>query len=509
MNESIPNGWIIGKLYDLLLSIKTGISEYPGEKCYYSTGSINGAEYIPEGSFTYINRPSRANRIALIHDVMQARMKETNKGIIIDEKLNNQLFSTGFIQLRTYNNTYDSKLLFYYIISHTFLSQRDELTTGSTQEALTDTKAKDLFFPLPPINEQKRIVARLDQIIPRINALLTRLDKIPSTIKRFRQSVLTAAVTGKLTESWRKKHLDIENAKVLLERIIKKRMEIYNIECEIAKKKNEKKPQKRFCMSNPEKFKTKNEDLPSTWETTKIGFLSWVTKLAGFEYTKYIKFFETGEIPVIRAQNVQMGKFVEDNILFIDKKTSDFLERSRLYGGEILMVFIGAGTGNVCLCPSDKRWHLAPNVAKIVVDEILNLYLLYFLQSPLGNASTLSFIKATAQPSLSMETIRQITINLPPLEEQIEIVRQVEKLFTITDKLEAHYQQAKVRVDKLSQSVLSKAFRGELVITEVELAEKEGREFESAEKLLARIVEEKKKLAYTTNKTKKERKVGN
>jgi type I restriction enzyme S subunit len=75
---------------------------------------------------------------------------------------------------------------------------------------------------------------------------------------------------------------------------------------------------------------------------------------------------------------------------------------------------------------------------------------------------------------------------LPPLEEQHEIVRQVEKLFSLADKLDLHYQKAKARTDKLSQSVLAKAFRGELVPQDPN--------DEPAEKLLVRILEEKKKL---------------
>jgi len=94
-----------------------------------------------------------------------------------------------------------------------------------------------------------------------------------------------------------------------------------------------------------------------------------------------------------------------------------------------------------------------------------------------------------------------MNIPLPPLEEQKEIVRQVDKLFALADRLESHYQKAKARVDKLSQSVLAKAFRGELVITEAELAEKEGRDFESAEKLLERILAEKAKLVGSRQRT--------
>lgn len=72
-------------------------------------------------------------------------------------------------------------------------------------------------------------------------------------------------------------------------------------------------------------------------------------------------------------------------------------------------------------------------------------------------------MKATAQPSLSMETIRQVAVQLPPLEEQKEIVKRVEQLFAFADKLEARYTKAKTMIDKLPQSILAKAFRGELV----------------------------------------------
>ena len=99
------------------------------------------------------------------------------------------------------------------------------------------------------------------------------------------------------------------------------------------------------------------------------------------------------------------------------------------------------------------------------------------------------------QSNINAQKLGNFEIPLPPLEEQEEIVRQVDKLFALADKLESHYQKAKARVDKLSQSVLAKAFRGELVITEAELAEKEGRDFENAEKLLERILQEKAKLA--------------
>ncbi len=223
----LPKGWHQGVLKEILHSVKTGVPEFKGQKEYYSTGSIEGKFFTPEGEFSYNRRPSRANRISIKGDIFQARMKETDKGLIINDKLTGQLFSTGFLQLRQYGETYLSQLLYYYIISSSFLNQKNQLATGSTQEALTDTNAIKLIFPLPPLNEQKRITAKLDKIIPRIDAVKERLDTVPIIIKRFRQSVLTTAVTGKLTEKWREEHPEVESAEALLDKIRKQLFDWY------------------------------------------------------------------------------------------------------------------------------------------------------------------------------------------------------------------------------------------------------------------------------------------
>ena len=233
--------------------------------------------------------------------------------------------------------------------------------------------------------------------------------------------------------------------------------------CRLAKINGEKKPRKLYLDEVPVIEEKPRHSLPDTWTITNIGFLAHVTKLAGFEYTKYFNLTETGDVPVIRAQNVQMGEFIESNIKYITKEVSDLLERSQVHGGEVLMVFIGAGTGNVCMAPRDnRRWHLAPNVAKITVDEILAEYLNLYLQSPIGQSYIKSKMKATAQQSLSMETIRDVLVYVPPLEEQYEIVRIVERLL---DNLKNEYlilNDIHMKIDNIKQSILSKAFRGEL-----------------------------------------------
>ena len=209
---NLPESWELVKLVEQFDFLTTGVKEFSGKKKYYSTGSIQKDEFLSEGEFTFQNRPSRANRISSKGDVFQARMKGTDKGILIDENLDGQLFSTGFIQVRPYEETYNRKLLYYFVKSDLFISQRDELATGSTQEALTDSNAVEIDIPLPPLAEQHRIVAKLDALMQKVESNRQRFDKIPKLLKRFRQSVLAAAVSGGLVESkseWKEVEISI------------------------------------------------------------------------------------------------------------------------------------------------------------------------------------------------------------------------------------------------------------------------------------------------------------
>src|SRR5690606_3227457 len=228
-------------------------------------------------------------------------------------------------------------------------------------------------IPLPPLPEQERIVAKLDKLFAQHEKIKKSLDRIPQLLKTFRQQVLTQAVTGKLTEQWREGK-ELEDFDQLVCRIINNRNEEYQKSIALAQQKGERKPSKAFLFEKPtiDEIQIK---LPQTWGQTNIHFLAYVTKLAGFEYTNHFKVTENGGIPIVRAQNVQMGKFEDKNRLYISKEVSDFLVRSQLHGRELLMVFIGAGTGNVCLAPDSERWHLAPNVAKIDFDFVDRKYM--------------------------------------------------------------------------------------------------------------------------------------
>jgi type I restriction enzyme S subunit len=138
------------------------------------------------------------------------------------------------------------------------------------------------------------------------------------------------------------------------------------------------------------------------------------------------------------------------------------LTRSRLHGGEVLIVFVGAGTGQVAAVPRDQEFFLGPNIGMIRPNEqVKPEYLELYLRSPVGKRLLLASMKAVAQPSLSMTTIRQTPIALPSIEEQEEIVSRTQETMLAARELQTELGTGGTQ--PLRQSILAAAFRGELV----------------------------------------------
>ena len=290
-----------------------------------------------------------------------------------------------------------------------------------------------LPFPIVPLNEQKRIVAKLVSIMPRIDSVKERLEKIPAILKRFRQSVLTAAVTGKLTEKWREEHPEVGEWKEIQSR------ELF-----------------LFVTS---------------------GSRGWA---------KY--YSEKGPL-FLRIGNLDHNSIELDltNKQFVTPPENAEGVRTKVQTNDIL-ISITADVGMIALVPCNLgEAYINQHISLARPNSIANpVYLAWFLASPEGQTQFLSLQKGATKVGLGLDDIKNVIVPLPPLDEQKEIVRQVDKLFALADKVEEHYQKARARMEALAQSVLAKAFRGELVPQDPD--------DEPAENLLQRIREEKAKM---------------
>lgn len=358
------------------------------------------------------------------------------------------------------NDRIDAAYLCYRLNSPDFVSFANSLNAGDRPRV--DFEQISTFQTWLPnsLPEQRRIVAEIEKQFTRLETGVAALRRVQANLKRYRAAVLKAACEGRLvpTEAelqkserrGQKSKARYETGAELLTRILNERRQNW---------------QGRGKYKEPAAPDTaKLPVIPAGWKWLTVETIGFVTKLAGFEYTKYVKYSPDGDLAVIKAENAGRSGFKRTEISRIKSSTVAQLTRSQLKAGDLLMVFVGAGTGNVARVPDDQPYFLGPNIAMIRVDPnfVSEAYLEMFLRSPVGHSLTFGFIKAVAQPSLSMGTIRMIPVALPPLAEQTRIVAEVERRLSVVEELESVVTANLQRATRLRQSILQKAFSGKL-----------------------------------------------
>lgn len=378
--------------------------EFIGIKNYYSTGAINNESYnIVAEEVTFLNRPSRANSYPKLNDIGFAKMKFTNKVILVDNFFDGSIFSTGFCFLRP-KNTLDSRYLYHFVISHLFQTVKDLQAGDGIMGGIKNSDVKDIEIPLPPLQEQQRIVAILDKAFAAIAKAKANAEQNLKNAKELFESYLQGVFENK-GEGWEEKEFGD---------VITTLTDYHaNGSYEILKK---------------------NVELKDTED------YAWMVRSTDFEND------------------------FENDFRYTDEKGYNFLSKSKVFGGEIIMSKIG-NAGNVYLMPEVQRpCSLAMNLFLIRLDEkkAIPEYAFHYLKSKKGDIQIKSRLLGMATKTITKDNVRNIIISFPTLQEQQNIVQKLDALSTETKKLEAIYQQKINYLDELKKSVLQKAFSGEL-----------------------------------------------
>jgi len=364
------------------------------------------------------------------------------------------LLNQRVCKITTESSRYSPKFLEYVLPG--YLAAINAHTPSVTVKHLSSRTISDIPLPHPPLDEQQRIVAEIEKQFTRLDSGVASLKRVEVALKRYRASVLKAACEGRLVptevELFRKENRSYETGEQLLQRILKERNEKWEGRGKY------KEPYAPDLAELP--------SLPAGWCWLAIDAIAFVTKLAGFEYTKFVKYDSAGDRAVIKAENAGSTGFNRTDFSRVKHSTVANLTRSQLMAGDLLMVFVG-NVGNVARVPDDQPYFLGPNIGMIRVNsaDVSSAYLEFYLRSPSGRARALGFVKAVAQPSLSMGTIRMIPVAIPPLAEQQRIVAEVERRLSVIDDLEAITSTELRRATRLRQSILQKAFSGSLATT--------------------------------------------
>ena len=205
--------------------------------------------------------------------------------------------------------------------------------------------------------------------------------------------------------------------------------------------------------------------IPVEWEVKELGSQAYVTKLAGFEFTNYFNYKLGGEIIALRALNIKNEKLDLRNIQRISKEISDILPRSKIYSNDILITYIGAYIGDVLRIVENDKYHLAPNIAKIVSGKslypaFLEIYLRFErLQQQIKNLTA-----TTATPSLTMTQIRLLNIVVPCRKEEQKVI--VDKITTISQTVNSYETQLE-KLKRVKTGLMQNLLTSKVRVTEL------------------------------------------
>jgi type I restriction enzyme S subunit len=346
--------------------------------------------------------------------------------------------------------------LYFFVWQETFRREAERNMTGSAgQLRVPLSYLKEQRIPVPDsLEKQRQITAKLDQIAKRLSEVSTRLDNVPVVLKRFRMSVLSAACSGQLTEEWRSANRP-ESAKALLAKIKAARLAS-------ASRDVERRKIIEFFSAFPE-TEGDGRSVPSSWLDCFVGSVGHVCN--GSTPSRKQKAYWGGKIPWVSSGEVQNCE-VRSTRESITQAGYDNSSVRLLPKGTVLMAMIGEGKTRGQSAILGIEAAINQNIAAIILDHglIEPKYLWYWLQS--RYESTREAGSGSGPQALNCQRVRELPLNLPPLDEQKEVVRRVDDLFARADAMQRRYRKAHVLVEKIMPSILAKAFRGELCARE-------------------------------------------
>lgn len=345
----------------------------------------------------------------------------------------------------------DGRYLFYWLKHPTFLAYVEAESHGLNMPRLGTDTGRAAPFVFAPRPEQTRIADKLDAVLARVDACRNRLDRIPAILKRFRQSVLAAATSGKLTEDWRDQFPDRINATSVAEKI-----HATHAAAGGHKMGNAAAPTEEVHDLSIEMF-------PNGWGLVTLRDIVLPDRPITYGILKPGPELDDG-VPYIRVADFPGDKLNPATVRKTSREIDEEFKRSRLRSGDLLLSIRGT-VGRIVVIPDELEGaNITQDSARLSVQPVVNRdYVLWYLRSEMAQQRMKGSTKGVAVRGINIGDVRALQLPLPSREEQNEIVRRIENLFAFADRLEARYTAAHAQVEKLTPSLLAKAFRGELV----------------------------------------------
>lgn len=326
-------------------------------------------------------------------------------------------------KLCSFNLIYgEPRFLYYYLQSPLFFQAfRDEMT--GIIGGVSITKLKGIIVPLPPLEEQKRIVAKIEELMPYVDKYDVAYSEVEELNKKFpedmQKSILQYAIQGKLVEQRKEdgtaedlyKQIQEEKKKLIKEGKIKKTKALPEI--------------------------TEDEipfDIPENWKWVRLNDIS--TKITDGEHKtpkrveKYVGYY------LLSARNVLNGEITLEDVDYVDEAEFEKIsKRCNPQNGDILISCSGS-VGRCSVVRDENNYVMVRSAAMVSTTGCCPEYIMYAIQSGTVQKQIKNLTKQTAQANLFLGAINQLLIPMPPLEEQIRIVDKLKEVLPKTKKLE-------------------------------------------------------------------------
>ncbi len=471
---ALPKNWVVLPIIELGKAI-TGntpptknVENYGGELPFIKPtelvdkGVISGRETISEIGTKYARvLPKGGVLVSCIGYLGKTAIAK--REVAFNQQINAVVF----------NETVLPEYGFYYFQSPKFRQDLESLAAGTTISIVNKSKFESISIPVAPPEQQKRIVAKIEELFSHIDAGIDALKKSRQLLKQYRQSVLKAAVTGELTKEWREANkAKLEPASQLLERILKERRQKWE-EQQLAQFKAKGKMPKddkwKEKYKEPELPNAKNSEvIPESWAYCGIEMLLPPDKAAmktgpfGTLLKKHEHKIEG--VPVLGIENIASMQFVPGSKIHITEKKAKELDGYKVVEGDIVISRSGT-VGEVCVVPDIGEARISTNLMKLsLMKGGLNPVFFTFLfnGSPFVLGQVAELCKGSTRDFLNQDILKKLLLAIPSYQEQIEIIAEVEERFNKIERLDKEIDIQMLKVDKKKQSILASSFSGEL-----------------------------------------------
>ena len=410
--KRLPDGWTLYTLDEVSEII---LGQSPSSESY-NTNGLGLPFYQGKAEFgdlypTTVKWCSAPKKIAEAGDIFISVRAPVGPTNLCQET---SAIGRGLASLRPKNGM-PSKYLLYYL--RLIEKEWDSKATGTTFKAITGDVLRKQEIPLAPLPEQERIVARIEELFTQLDAGTSALEKVQAGLRRYKASVLKAAVEGRL---------GIRNDEGRME----------------------------------------NGGLPDGWRWAKVEELAADEKyslaIGPFGSNLKVVDYRDEGIPLVFVRHIRTSNFDETH--YVTEEKAEELKAHQIAGGDVLITKMGEPPGDACLYPESKpiavitadciKWRVAENLAD-------KKYIVYAINSSVMQKQIKTITRGVAQKKVSLDRFRGLSVPLPPLEEQRQIVAEVERRLSVAREVESAVGGALIRASRLRQAVLRSAFEGE------------------------------------------------